>query len=537
MKKFSWKNPSKTILIGVGILLGAFFLSIGLRLGDLNDNIGAQNLEAPYHVLLTVKALKESPISNHWLLPTVSLGRHLDKFITWGSTLPTATGDYIYTSFTPIGFLAPYLWFALLGQSPTIENLAWFNIFLSAISIFSLFFFLLDVLRFRKVRTGPQILAVLGGLSVSIFSREALLSHGIVYWHQCLYQIFLIWMIFGIWKFLSNETFRQSSLSIPSISLLALIGPMTEWTGYVFNLGVTLTFWVLYRNEQRFRKLIVSILGVTLLAGLLTLLHYGAAIGFQSLIKVAFGQFWNRSIITGPFTELLKYLLKGYTLSFGLFLLVGALSLIQISKFSIQEQKNEVSSLTLLLIFLTFIPMIENAIMLQHAMQFSYDRLKLILPLSILTAIALGNIGKTTKLSLLSGFIAILVVASSFQGYQSYKADLQTYASWATIHHRNQALRDVILHDQDADCAVYLSSWKVRGYANFIFHKGIYERRQPLHMGELMIQRNACASIYIHGKRAFPDLPRYTKVEILRKDGSIKSIALKSDGTISISSH
>jgi len=54
-----------------------------------NWETGAQNLEVTYHVLLTVTALNEDPVKNYWYLPTVSLGRELDKHIPWGATVPT----------------------------------------------------------------------------------------------------------------------------------------------------------------------------------------------------------------------------------------------------------------------------------------------------------------------------------------------------------------------------------------------------------------------------------------------------------------
>jgi len=88
-------------------LILLLIFSLSLRQQDFKRVTGAQNLEATYHVLLTVTALDESSAANHWYLPTVSLGGETNKHIPWGVTVPTKTGDYIYTSFTPPGFLAP----------------------------------------------------------------------------------------------------------------------------------------------------------------------------------------------------------------------------------------------------------------------------------------------------------------------------------------------------------------------------------------------------------------------------------------------
>jgi len=109
--------------------------------------VGAENLAATYHVLLTVNALDESPVENHWYLPTVSLGRELDKHIPWGAAIPTKTGDYIYISFTPPGFLVPYSWLNIFGLRPTVKNLACYNFVLGSLSASTLFLLLVSLLK------------------------------------------------------------------------------------------------------------------------------------------------------------------------------------------------------------------------------------------------------------------------------------------------------------------------------------------------------------------------------------------------------
>lgn len=106
-----FKNINSPLFVGLFMLTLMLIVSLGLRQQDLNKPTGAQNLEATYHVLLTVTALNESRVENNWYLPTVSLGGESNKNIPWGATVPTKTGDYIYTSFTPPVFLAPYLLF------------------------------------------------------------------------------------------------------------------------------------------------------------------------------------------------------------------------------------------------------------------------------------------------------------------------------------------------------------------------------------------------------------------------------------------
>lgn len=121
-----WKRSfhHMTALAAIFILLA---LGNAVRAPDIADGIGVQNLEAPWHVLLTVEAMRETPPGQHWFLPIVTLGNPADRGIPWGATVPDRSGHYYYTSSTAPTFFLPYLWFQAFGLEPTIANLAGFN--------------------------------------------------------------------------------------------------------------------------------------------------------------------------------------------------------------------------------------------------------------------------------------------------------------------------------------------------------------------------------------------------------------------------
>ncbi len=183
---------------------------------------GARNLEATYHVLLTVTALNESPAENHWYLPSVSLGREADKHIPWGASVPTKTGDYIYTSFTPAGFLAPYFWFKAFDLEPSLKNLARFNFFLGCASVFTFFYLLISLLKFNGYGQWISVGAALVGSTIGIFSSEALRSHGVIYWSQSLYQTILIFPLYFLFRWLTSETKLSRRLYLVAIIVLAI---------------------------------------------------------------------------------------------------------------------------------------------------------------------------------------------------------------------------------------------------------------------------------------------------------------------------
>jgi hypothetical protein len=153
--------------------------------------------------------------------------------------------------------------------------------------------------------------------------------------------------------------------------------------------------------------------------------------------------------------------------------------------------------------------------MLQHATQFSFDRLKFIFPAALILAFSFARFETKGRAILL-----VLILISSFHGYKSYKADMSSYSSWGSIDAENRQLVSRISDKVDMKCAVFSSNLGVRGYANLLFHRGIYESKSFQETPDLVVKRNACASVYVEGVWAFPDLQNFTRATITHSDGS-----------------
>lgn len=486
-----------------------------LRWHDFNDLAGAQNLEAPYHVLLTVTALNETKASNHWYLPTVTLGGDANKYISWGATVPTKTGDYIYTSFTPIGFLAPYFWFNVFELTPSIKNLAYFNYLLGTLSVLTVFILLKNLLEFNGHIRSISLAGALVGSTIAIFSRESLLSHGVIYWSQCLYQPLLIFTLYLFFKYISctsNLTSRNNYAK--ALILAAFIGASTEWTGYIFNAGIIMLLLMKSPDFEIRRRLAIHITIVTALAAVLTIVHLGLAVGFESAVKALSHRFFARSSISGSFLALIQ----GYFLSYGLFIItiIGASIVIFFKKLHKIRYTNQV----ILMVFLAAcIPLVENLLMLQHATQFSFDRLKFILPASIILAFSFAYYEVRGRI-----ILSMLILASSLYGWKSYVADNKNHAEWKDINLNNKELAMEIAKKIDTRCATFSSNLGVRGYANLLFHRSIYEGKSLEQINEHNNKNNTCASVFIEGSQVFPDLPKYTKAVIMFNDGRITEV-------------
>ena len=504
-------------LIGSLILVLLLTVSFVLRVPDFKSEPGIQNLEATYHVIWTATALNESPSENHLYLPTVTLGVDANKQITWGNSLPTKTGEYVYTSFTPAGFIAPYSWFKVFSLTPSIQNLAYFNTFIGSIGALALFYFLLSLLRFNGHTPAISSMGALIGCMIGIFSHEALRSTGLVYWSQSLYQPIFVLSLYFIFKWLTSSTPQIQRKFAGWVILTAFLGPMVEWTGYIFNLGF-IVLLLLNRLNTRSVYLAMQILGTTIVAGVLTVLHYSLAVGFMPTIVTFLARFSDRGTSFGTFPDLLQ----AYGHSYGIFIVVIMVIMVLAYFRNLPQAINHQTRITAYILILACIPVLENFLLLQHAIQFSFDRLKFAIPSAIIISFAFAHLKNKGRVVLLA-----VVIAASVHGYQSYRNDLKTYVSWREIDSKNKVLVSEIKKKVNWECTIFATNTHVRGYANLLLHRGIYELHTLKSSSKLQSQHKSCALVYLEATLPFTDLPEYRKAVISFNTGNTEVIVAK----------
>ncbi|WP_295463386.1 hypothetical protein [uncultured Pseudomonas sp.] len=475
------------------------------RLPDFRDGVGAQNLEASYHVVLSLKALDESGVAQHWWLPTVTLGGSHDKQVSWGATIPTRTGDYVYTSFSSYGFLAPYLGLKAAGLSPSLHSLALFNAALGALTALLLFRLLYLVLRRNAASRALAATAATLGCLLAVFSREALLSQGLLYWVQSFYQVLLLAGLLTFFHYLEAPEGRQRTRLGWLLAALVCFGALTEWTGYVFGGGLAALFWLQRRQLPDGQRLAWRLAFATALAGVLILLHYSLAAGLLPTLKA----FARRFLARSPNNAHLADFFAGYGLSFGLFLAAVAIAG---GVLLWQRRRLNWPRSTVLLLVAASVPLLENLLLLQHATQFSFDRLKFIFPAALVLVLAFRALNNGGR-ALLAG----LLVVAAVQNAQTYRNDLATYAGWGAVDRQNQALANLVRGQVDVSCTLISTDMTVRGYGSLLFHRSIHElQRQPLdYRGE----QGACAGLYLQGRDFRVDLPEYTRARLSLADG------------------
>jgi len=415
--------------------------------------------DATWHTILTLKAYEDTPIREHKFLPIVSLGDKDDKNIPWGLTVPDSKGNYYYTSFSPGGYILPYIFVKIFNLPISEESLYIFSTILLIVSTFLWGLLLHDI----YIKSKNVLIIMLIGMLTYVFSPEILHGMGMVYWHQSLMQVTLLIQIFAYYKMKNND----SKLSKIIFYSLSLINPYIEWTGYVANVGFGLAEFIYYfKTDKRKAFLKAFILGlITLLSFCLFSFHYLTVLDKTLFFNALMNRFMSRNISSGvPLISVFS----GYLDSF-LYLWILLLILI-VWNFL----KNKKITLRFGLLFLVlFFPILENFIMSQHAVQYTYDRMKLIFVISFMVCELSYNLLNKKKSNLYLKIILIsIVVISCFFNYKSYVND-SSFVWDAPQRYTNEKFVKYI--NKNYDNYILGSDTRVRGYVNMLFEKGVYE--------------------------------------------------------------
>jgi hypothetical protein len=303
-----------------------------------------------------------------------------------------------------------------------------------------------------------------------------------------------------------------------SIAFCAFALAMAEWTGYIFNIGLCTCLFIFNRKITKdFRILAIYIFTATIAAGFLTIFHYGLVLGFDSTLKAILSRGVARSISNGNIFDLLS----GYLLSYGIFIFVSL-----VAAFQIHRNRNNLliirGSVIAFLFISSLVPLLENIMLLNHAVSYSFDRLKFIFPASLLMALGFYFSSKIFRVSFF-----IILVLSSVLGYMDYRSGMNQLSDWSLTDIKNTRLKDNIAKLADINCSLLATNLDVRGYANILFHRGIYEMKSIEDADFIFRKSKACSLIYLEGEWARPPylfFPKYSKGYIKKPNGQLTII-------------
>ena len=494
-----------------------------------SDEVNYRNADATWHTLLTIEAYDETPISDHLFLPIVSLGGDDDKFIPWGATIPDENGNYYYTSFSSVGYFAPWLFMKIFRLEICEKSLYIFNSVLFAISAVLWGIFVLWIFDSEKEKIGVSVIGVI----TYVLTPELMHGMGIVYWHQSLMQVTLLAQIMAFWKIKE----AQSKPAAKIFYILAFLNPCIEWTGYVANMGFALAE-VLLNYKKDWKKAIVK----AILLGLLTICSFGIFTGHY-LLRVDVASFF--SVLKARFIARNVSVPISLTVLFGSylnsFLYLWILLFILVIWNVVKKQSVELKHGVLMMV-LAF-PIIENFIMKQHAFEYTYDRMKACFLLSFLICELIHQLLISYENKKMTPVIvAGLVITTGMCNLNAYIHD-EAYI-WKTSYQEENRQIAAYINKNYTDSVLGVENLPIRGYMNLLLGRGIYEgtnadalRSEAAKKGRryaiiLEVESPGSWNVYDLSGASACDIQTGDHLKIITREDTIETITLLGDGKL-----
>ena len=516
MKLIFKTKYKKTILIIFSIALVTIIAIIKYRSGEINY----LNADATWHTLLTIKAYNETPMNVHHFIPIVSIGD--DKGIPWGATIPDNYGNYYYTSFSPAGYIFPWIFIKIFNLPIAEGSIYLFNSILFLLS--SVLWGNLIYHIYRKSKYA-LLIGIIGVLTYAV-SPELLHGMGISYWHQSIMQVTLLIQIIA-WIYMHEK--KSVPFAILFVSM-CILNPYIEWTGYVANLGFAFTELILWRKKKQKERvqIIFTIVVLTIISFILFCVHFLSVVNLKDFLTALSTRFLVRTVgLEADYSEVAGGYIKSFLYLWILLISLMVLDLVKTQRIVIRKGY---------LFLILCIPIIENVIMKQHAMVYLYDQMKVGFCLSFLLCEIAYDLSENTN-----GFKSILVltVVCSFLNLNSYIKN-EEYIWKADYRKNNAVLAEYINQKFGQSSILAMDEYPVRGYINLLFNRGIYENKDIDELFDIAKKRKKQYAIMINAKEyeerqvyelsgaIIYDVKSNNRIDLLLKDDKI-SIKVSND--------
>lgn len=441
------------------------------------------NSNASWHVLLTVQAYDETPLSVHKFLPLVSLGDEMDKDIQWAEMIADEEGNYYYASFSAAGFVLPYLFMKVFGLPVTEHSLYVFNTVLCCLALLFTIKLFVDLFG-NRLRKEVVIL-----LTTLMFTFQTEIMHGMgqVYWHQSLMQVLLPLQFLCFWHFDEDKKWKIGYF------VLAVLMPYAEWTGFIANVGFALALFFKHGIKIQKKDFLWAFLTAvcTVLALIIFCGHFLLVVDFDSLMGALRDRYHMRTTYSYATTF---NLLWGYWKSFkSLWILLPVLGIgcVILNK-GVKWIKDYFHMIPML--FVMLFPLLENIIMKDHAISYTYDRMKLIYPL-LLAAFVLIAAASEKRTWYMLGVLAVVGVVS-VGNVNAYVGNPE-YLWSAEYRKESEKLAEYCRENYHEDSLYGLQNAAVRGYVNMMFDRGMYENIAEDELLTLAEERDAKYAVLV----------------------------------------
>jgi hypothetical protein len=394
-------------------LLVLIVLSVGLRVKMIRERpiVGRSlNDDATAHVLAHCLSYHEYPFSVHRGLPIANLRGEQPN--ANGEYLTDDAGHTFYCSFPPLSYLAVNTVFQVSGVEPSLVGLRTINVVLQILSC-AAFGYL--VWSFAPPATNSQTKGLVTAASCCLFffCTETLRSYTFSHWAQHWHLPLLLLVI--------AQFIRQRFNAVYYSCLM--LGCFVEWSAFVLGIGcmVMLLWQYLVTRERRFLVQLLLTSGALTISGLLLIAWYGQLMPVSEYLAALRSRGSSRSIWSFPLLHMIPviYLSAVVSTVIPVAAIVGA-KLWELYQGRIStEPKEERGSLRDWLlgaqgttVVLFCFALLENVLILQHVMEYTYDRLKFVGLYCAITAMILYSLKSDRVRRILAGLIYAVSLAA-----------------------------------------------------------------------------------------------------------------------------
>ncbi|NOQ71658.1 MAG: hypothetical protein GQ574_06640 [Crocinitomix sp.] len=290
----SWFKNNKFDLIGIGIILFLFLISIQVREENLKAPLGRHHEWITAHSLITAEIWDENGgPSNYGFSPVYSyqdIGS-TNRRILGG--VSANNGDVYYTSYPPFAFIYLYYSSQFTG-GPTVFSARFASLSIHLVSAI-LLYFLIAVARPKPENKALNFAGIIGA-GLYLFAQGHLWFHGNLYFSDMVVQPFFIGGLFLSVRYLRN-LYKSEKLILILLFITFFLGAYTEWISLfsAFYTGLFFLGAAIVKKQKKYLRPFFAIAMGSAMAIGLTVYQYASINGWESLKATAEKKYDERS--------------------------------------------------------------------------------------------------------------------------------------------------------------------------------------------------------------------------------------------------
>lgn len=341
------------------------------------------NEETAFHTLNTLRRYEAFAIKDHWFAVSPPLGidlkcetfedlchKHVDADKPSSAIVssPALNGATVYSSFPPGAFVISYPFVNLINDITGIPELSSIRIWNWTLALVTSLLFCASLLRLSPTGMRFRNAIIIVSCLPLLAAVEPLHSHHQSLWAHQVFQPILAGCILLL-------TYARTSKNAAMLGLLCFIGSWVEWTAYL--MCIALFFVVAIQSSRGDRLKNTAIFTTIAGAGGLTLLaYYALLLGTDRYFSELFARFSSRTV-TVDYLDWTDWVVSLFQ-SYGAWI-VAALVLF-IERMTYRKSNNldgvpDSRKIACMVVVSAFL-LIENALMFEHAIVYTFDRLK-----------------------------------------------------------------------------------------------------------------------------------------------------------------